>query len=100
MLSVLAGVGVLAWTGGPRCACKRPLPPNDHHSLPSRLGAEALYHELVRRRAFMGYTLTGAFQFGALFSFLSGSALCCHPAPAELSHVSSELIFGAQVVLS
>ena len=31
------------------------------------------YGELVRHRAFMGYALTGAFQFGALFSFLSGS---------------------------
>ncbi len=31
------------------------------------------FGELVRHRAFMGYALTGAFQFGALFSFLSGS---------------------------
>ena len=31
------------------------------------------FGELVRHRAFMGYALTGTFQFSALMSFLSGS---------------------------
>ena len=31
------------------------------------------FAELFRHRAFMGYALTGAFQFAALFSFLSGA---------------------------
>jgi DHA1 family bicyclomycin/chloramphenicol resistance-like MFS transporter len=31
------------------------------------------FGELLRHRAFMGYAFTGAFQFAALFSFLSGS---------------------------
>ncbi len=31
------------------------------------------FGELFRHRAFMGYAFTGAFQFAALFSFLSGS---------------------------
>ena len=68
---VLAGIGVLAWTAAYirlpetlRPEYRQPFVPS---SILRRFG------ELVRHRAFMGYAFTGAFQFGALFSFLSGS---------------------------
>ncbi|MFI5001279.1 MAG: Bcr/CflA family multidrug efflux MFS transporter [Reyranellales bacterium] len=68
---VLAIIGVLAWTAAYirlpetlRPEYRQPFVPS---SILRRFG------ELVRHRAFMGYALTGAFQFGALFSFLSGS---------------------------
>jgi DHA1 family bicyclomycin/chloramphenicol resistance-like MFS transporter len=68
---VLAGIGALAWTlawiGLPETL--RP-----QYRQPLHLGAVLeRYGELVRHRAFMGYALTGGFQFAALFSFLSGS---------------------------
>jgi MFS transporter, DHA1 family, multidrug resistance protein len=55
------------------------------------------FAELFRHRAFMGYALTGSFQFAALFSFLSGSPFVF----IERYGVSPRhfgLIFGGMVV--
>jgi len=68
---VLAGVGVLAWTA---TWLRLPETLRPEYRQPLHLGLVVKrYGELVRHRAFMGYALTGAFQFAALFSFLSGS---------------------------
>ena len=68
---VLAGIGVLAWTA---TWLRLPETLRPEYRQPLHLGSVLKrYGELVRHRAFMGYALTGAFQFGALFSFLSGS---------------------------
>ena len=68
---VLAGIGLLAWT----LACIRlPETLRPEYRQPLHLGSLiGRYGELVRHRAFMGYALTGGFQFAALFSYLSGS---------------------------
>jgi len=68
---VLAGIGVIAWTAA---YLRLPETLRPEYRQPLHLGSVVKrYGELVRHRAFMGYALTGAFQFGALFSFLSGS---------------------------
>ncbi len=68
---VLAMIGVLAWTAA---FVRLPETLRPEYRQPLHFGSVlARYGELVRHRAFMGYALTGAFQFGALFSFLSGA---------------------------
>jgi DHA1 family bicyclomycin/chloramphenicol resistance-like MFS transporter len=68
---VLAGIGVVAWT---LAYIRLPETLRPEYRQPLHLGAVIRrYGELVRHRAFMGYALTGGFQFAALFSFLSGS---------------------------
>ena len=68
---VLAGIGVLAWT---LAYIRLPETLRPEYRQPLHLGSVLKrYGELVRHRAFMGYALTGGFQFAALFSFLSGS---------------------------
>ncbi|HSI00143.1 MAG TPA: Bcr/CflA family multidrug efflux MFS transporter [Reyranella sp.] len=67
----LALIGGLAWTAA---WVRLPETLRPEYRQPLHLGSVLeRYGELVRHRAFMGYALTGAFQFGALFSFLSGS---------------------------
>jgi DHA1 family bicyclomycin/chloramphenicol resistance-like MFS transporter len=67
----LALIGVFAWTAA---YLRLPETLRPEYRQPLRIGSVLKrYGELVRHRAFMGYALTGAFQFGALFSFLSGS---------------------------
>src|SRR3954447_12660910 len=67
----LAGIGVLAWA---LAYVRLPETLRPEYRQPLHLGAVLRrYGELVRHRAFMGYALTGGFQFAALFSFLSGS---------------------------
>jgi len=68
---VLAGIGVLAWMAA---SLRLPETLKPEYRQPLHLGSLLRrYGELVRHRAFVGHALTGAFQFGALFSFLSGS---------------------------
>jgi DHA1 family bicyclomycin/chloramphenicol resistance-like MFS transporter len=68
---VLAGIGVIAWTFA---FLRLPETLQPQYRQPLHLGSVIRrYGELVRHRAFMGYALTGGFQFAALFSFLSGS---------------------------
>ena len=68
---VLAGIGVVA---GALAFIRLPETLRPEYRQPLHLGSVLKrYGELVRHRAFMGYALTGGFQFGALFSFLSGS---------------------------
>src|SRR5690349_21778902 len=68
---VLAGIGCIAWT---LAYIRLPETLRSEYRQPLHLGAVLKrYGELVRHRAFMGYALTGGFQFAALFSFLSGS---------------------------
>jgi DHA1 family bicyclomycin/chloramphenicol resistance-like MFS transporter len=68
---VLAGIGVIAWT---LAYIRLPETLRAEYRQPLHLGSVLKrYGELVRHRAFMGYALTGGFQFAALFSFLSGS---------------------------
>jgi DHA1 family bicyclomycin/chloramphenicol resistance-like MFS transporter len=92
---VLAGIGVIAWIFA---FLRLPETLRPEYRQPLRLGSVVRrYGELVRHRAFMGYALTGAFQFGALFSFLSGSPFVF----IERYGLSPQLygvIFGAQVV--
>jgi MFS transporter, DHA1 family, multidrug resistance protein len=92
---VLAGIGVIAWTFA---FLRLPETLRPEYRQPLRLGSVIRrYGELVRHRAFMGYALTGAFQFGALFSFLSGSPFVF----IERYGIAPRLygvIFGAQVV--
>jgi DHA1 family bicyclomycin/chloramphenicol resistance-like MFS transporter len=67
----LALFGVIAWVAA---WLRLPETLRPEYRQPLHLGSVLRrYGELVRHRAFMGYALTGAFQFGALFSFLSGS---------------------------
>jgi len=68
---VLAAIGVIAWTFA---FLRLPETLRPEYRQPLHLGSVIRrYGELVRHRAFMGYALTGGFQFAALFSFLSGS---------------------------
>src|SRR5579864_4497261 len=61
-------IGVLAWTAA---WLRLPETLRPEYRQPLHLGSVVRrYGELVRHRGFMGYALTGAFQFGALFSFL------------------------------
>ena len=55
------------------------------------------FGELFRHRAFMGYAFTGAFQFAALFSFLSGSPFVFIERYGVAPRAYG-LIFGAMVV--
>ncbi len=68
---VLAGFGVVAlaaaWWRLPETLRPEHRQPLVLSSVLKRFG------ELFRHRAFMGYALAGAFQFAALFSFLSGA---------------------------
>jgi DHA1 family bicyclomycin/chloramphenicol resistance-like MFS transporter len=68
---VLAGFGVVAlaaaWWRLPETLRPEHRQPLVLSSVLGRFG------ELFRHRAFMGYALAGAFQFAALFSFLSGA---------------------------
>jgi DHA1 family bicyclomycin/chloramphenicol resistance-like MFS transporter len=67
----LALIGMFAWAAA---YLRLPETLRPEYRQPLHLGSVLKrYGELVRHRAFMGYALTGAFQFGALFSFLSGS---------------------------
>jgi DHA1 family bicyclomycin/chloramphenicol resistance-like MFS transporter len=92
---VLAGLGVVAWTA---TWLRLPETLRPEYRQPLHLGSVLKrYGELVRHRAFMGYALTGAFQFGALFSFLSGSPFVF----IERYGIEPRLyglIFGAQVM--
>src|SRR6187402_728739 len=92
---VLAGIGVLAWTA---TWLRLPETLRPEYRQPLHLGSVLKrYSELVRHRAFMGYALTGGFQFAALFSFLSGSPFVFIERYG-LSPQLYGLIFGAQVV--
>ena len=92
---VLAGIGVLAWTA---TWLRLPETLRAEYRQPLHLGSVLKrYGELVRHRAFMGYALTGAFQFGALFSFLSGSPFVFIERYGVEPRVYG-LIFGAQVM--
>jgi DHA1 family bicyclomycin/chloramphenicol resistance-like MFS transporter len=92
---VLAGIGVLAWTA---TWLRLPETLRPEYRQPLHLGSVLKrYSELVRHRAFMGYALTGAFQFGALFSFLSGSPFVFIERYGIEPRVYG-LIFGAQVM--
>jgi len=92
---LLAGIGVIAWSFA---FLRLPETLRPEYRQPLHLGSVIRrYGELVRHRAFMGYALTGAFQFSALFSFLSGSPFVF----IERYGVAPRLygvIFGAQVV--
>ncbi len=92
---VLAGIGVLAWLA---TWWRLPETLRPEYRQPLHLGSVLKrYGELVRHRAFMGYALTGAFQFGALFSFLSGSPFVFIERYGIEPRVFG-VIFGAQVV--
>ncbi|MCW5735445.1 MAG: Bcr/CflA family multidrug efflux MFS transporter [Enhydrobacter sp.] len=92
---VLAGIGVLAWLA---TWLRLPETLRPEYRQPLHLGSVMKrYGELVRHRAFMGYALTGAFQFGALFSFLSGSPFVFIERYGIEPRIYG-LIFGAQVM--
>ena len=92
---VLAGIGVLAWMA---TWLRLPETLRPEYRQPLHLGSVLKrYGELVRHRAFMGYALTGAFQFGALFSFLSGSPFVFIERYG-IEPRAYGLIFGAQVM--
>ena len=92
---VLAGIGVVAlaaaWWRLPETLRPEHRQPLVLSSVLKRFG------ELFRHRAFMGYALCGAFQFAALFSFLSGAPFVFIErygvAPREFG-----LIFGGMIV--
>ena len=68
---VLGGIGVIAFIAA---AWRLPETLRPEYRQPLRLSAILKrYGELVRHVAFLGYAFTGAFQFSALMSFLSGS---------------------------
>ena len=92
---VLALIGVLAWVA---TWLRLPETLRPEYSQPLHLGSVLKrYGELVRHRAFMGYALTGAFQFAALFSFLSGSPFVFIERYG-IEPRTYGLIFGAQVM--
>ena len=92
---VLAGIGAVAlaaaWWRLPETLRPEHRQPLVLSSVLRRFG------ELFRHRAFMGYALTGAFQFAALFSFLSGAPFVFIErygvAPRDFG-----LIFGSMIV--
>jgi len=92
---VLAGIGAVASIAA---FVRLPETLRPEYRQPLHLGAVLRrYGELVRHKAFMGYALTGCFQFAALFSFLSGSPF------VFIEHYGITprafgLIFGCQVV--
>jgi DHA1 family bicyclomycin/chloramphenicol resistance-like MFS transporter len=91
---VLAGIGVLAWAA---TYVRLPETLRPEYRQPLHLGSVLRrYGELVRHRAFIGYALTGAFQFSALFSFLSGSPFVFIERYGVEPRVYG-LIFGTQV---
>ncbi|UYN94622.1 MAG: Bcr/CflA family multidrug efflux MFS transporter [Enhydrobacter sp.] len=68
---VLAAIGVVAFLAA---WLRLPETLRPEYRQPLRIGSVLKrFGELLRHRAFMGYAFTGAFQFAALFSFLSGS---------------------------
>mgnify|MGYP003329752249 CR=1 FL=1 len=68
---VLAGIGVIAWLAA---YLRLPETLRPEYRQPLHLGSVvSRFGELLKHRAFMGYALTGTFQFSALMSFLSGS---------------------------
>ncbi|MBS0538427.1 MAG: Bcr/CflA family multidrug efflux MFS transporter [Proteobacteria bacterium] len=68
---VLAAAGVIAFTFA---ALRLPETLRPEYRQPLKISAILKrYGELVRHVAFLGYAFTGAFQFSALMSFLSGS---------------------------
>jgi len=92
---VLAGIGALAWIA---TWLRLPETLRPEYRQPLHLGSILKrYGELARHRAFMGYALTGAFQFGALFSFLSGSPFVFIERYGIEPRVFG-LIFGVQVM--
>jgi len=92
---VLAGIGAFAWIAA---WLRLPETLRPEYRQPLHLGSVLeRYGELVRHRAFMGYALTGAFQFGALFSFLSGSPFVFIERYG-IEPRAYGLIFGAQVM--
>lgn len=92
---MLAGIGIFALGAA---ALRLPETLRPEYRQPLRLGAILRrYGELIRHTAFMGYAFTGAFQFAALLSFLSGSPFVF----IERYGVSPRaygLIFGGMVV--
>ena len=67
----LAAIGIVALTGA---YIRLPETLRPEYRQPFRVGSVlARFRELVTTRPFMGFALTGGFQFAALFSFLSGS---------------------------
>jgi DHA1 family bicyclomycin/chloramphenicol resistance-like MFS transporter len=92
---VLAGIGALAWVAA---WLRLPETLRPEYRQPLHLGAVLKrYGELAGHRAFMGYALTGAFQFAALFSFLSGSPFVFIERYG-IEPRAFGLIFGAQVM--
>ena len=92
---VLAGIGVFAVAVA---GARLPETLRPEYRQPLAIGSVLKrFGELVRHRAFMGYALTGTFQFSALMSFLSGSPFVFIQTygidPREFG-----LIFGGQVM--
>ena len=92
---VLAGIGVVAFIAA---WFRLPETLRPEYRQPLVLSAVLKrFAELLRHKAFMGYAFTGAFQFAALFSFLSGSPFVFIErygvAPREFG-----LIFGGMIV--
>jgi DHA1 family bicyclomycin/chloramphenicol resistance-like MFS transporter len=92
---VLAGVGVIAFAAA---WLRLPETLRPEYRQPLHLGSIlGRFGELFRHRAFIGYALTGTFQFSALMSFLSGSPFVF----IEKYGISPRLfgvIFGSMVV--
>jgi MFS transporter, DHA1 family, multidrug resistance protein len=92
---VLAGIGVVAST---LAFLRLPETLRPEYRQPFRpLAVVARYGELCRHKAFMGYAFTSAFQFAALFSFLSGSPFVFIEHYGVAPRVFG-LIFGGMVV--
>src|SRR5882757_4556298 len=67
----LAVVGIVAWTAA---FIRLPETLRPEYRQPFHVGSVlARFRELLTTRAFMGFALTGGFQFASLFSFISGS---------------------------
>jgi len=67
----LAVVGIVAWTAA---FIRLPETLRPEYRQPFQVGSVlARFRELLTTRAFMGFALTGGFQFASLFSFISGS---------------------------
>jgi len=86
---VLAGIGVVAFAAA---WLRLPETLRPEYRQPLHLGSILRrFGELFRHRAFIGFALTGTFQFSALMSFLSG-------APFVVSPRMFGVIFGGMVV--